>query len=881
MTIKKIFSLLLSVLLVFSITIPIHSVHAESPTPTGYVTMSVEVNTIGAGFLREPIKVPFYDGENYAKITDRFLNGISNYQSNGSFESGFYLSRLKLNGQLSINVPQIILTEMGKTNQEIINEGTNQSGFLGEFDYSSMSGWMYSVNNEFPNVGASDKIPSNGDVCRWQFTLNGYGADLGQDNSTWGGSPPLYSAANKDLLIKKVAEINSATNKAELLAKQNVLSAYQNAYNAINNLTIEQASVNSALSSLTSALSVPPPASNVDISTQLNASLGYILSAVPSPDFGTGSGEWSVLTLARGGFSVPDAYYSDYYNRVLNKVKSVTGVLSTSKNTEYSRLVLALSAIGKSPTNVGGYNMLTPLADYEKTISQGINGGIFALIALDTRDYEIPTNADSAKQATRQKYIDYILSKEVKKGTADAGGFALFGTTADPDITGMALQSLAPYQSMPEVKEAINRALSTLSKIQQTDGGFTAFGSTSSESIAQVIVALTSVGVDPATDSRFVKSGGNLVSALLSFYVDGGGFKHVLSGNRDGMATDQGTYALVAYDRFINGKNSLYDMMDDSSGNVETPVDPNAAITLDIPERIVGTEGTTFNAIVKTGSFPKGDFKLMDGVINIPDQIQVEDLVMSNRMTGGSVAWNYNPSDKKLRFVYTNTNLDNIGLSNETFPAELFTIMLKVKDDIDMKLTPKINISVGGITVKKGSDVSAFIFDISKASAEVAISNIAINMKELFAGDGIDIIPDDKKAIAVSIAGLPKVTNMKYKSNINLLFSNELTDKKGIDTYVFMVTKTEKTDDLLNNKNYKTSNGTLETIRFGDIDKNDLINAQDALDVISTWLRKTATPDDEKIMRLNVTSDSRINTFDALAIMENYVSQSAFEIVNK
>ncbi|MFB7141106.1 Ig-like domain-containing protein [Gottfriedia sp. NPDC056225] len=313
---------------------------------------------------------------------------------------------------------------------------------------------------------------------------------------------------------------------------------------------------------LNSILKLSESNSNATISTQLNDSLGFLLSKVPNPSFGTISGEWSVLSLARGNYNVPVQYFVNYYNRIVDQVKSDKGVLSTSKNTEYSRLILALSALGKDPTNVGGYNLLTPLADYSKTIYQGINGGIFALIAFDSNHYEIPTIADSTKQATREKYIDFILSKEIKKGTDQAGGFALSGSAPDPDITAMALQALAPYESMPEVSGAIDRAVTALSNLQNTDGGFTAWGSTSSESIAQAIVALTALGVNPATDSRFVKPNGNLVTALLKFYVDGGGFKHVLEGSADGMATDQGAYALESYDRFLNGKNSLYNMTD-------------------------------------------------------------------------------------------------------------------------------------------------------------------------------------------------------------------------------------------------------------------------------------------------------------------------------
>lgn len=139
-------------------------------------------------------------------------------------------------------------------------------------------------------------------------------------------------------------------------------------------------------------------------------------------------------------------------------------------------------------------------------------------------------------------------------------------------MTAMAMQALAPYYaSRDDVKTAVDRAIQWLSDNQNNQGGFTSWGSTSSESISQVIVALTGVGVDPHTDARFVKSGNSLIDALLSFAAPEGGFKHILTGKVDNMATDQGTYALVSYDRLINHSNRLFDMND---VKVEQPEEP-------------------------------------------------------------------------------------------------------------------------------------------------------------------------------------------------------------------------------------------------------------------------------------------------------------------
>ena len=130
-------------------------------------------------------------------------------------------------------------------------------------------------------------------------------------------------------------------------------------------------------------------------------------------------------------------------------------------------------------------------------------------------------------------------------------------------MTAMAIQALAPYYKTNEtVKAAVDKALDVLSGLQLGDGGFGSWGTVNSESCAQVIVALTALGLDPTCDSRFVKNGKTPLDALAGFYVNGGGFQHTAGGDLDGMATEQGYYALASYYRFLNGQTSLYDMSD-------------------------------------------------------------------------------------------------------------------------------------------------------------------------------------------------------------------------------------------------------------------------------------------------------------------------------
>ena len=331
------------------------------------------------------------------------------------------------------------------------------------------------------------------------------------------------------------------------------------------------------------------------VQNEVQGSAAYMVSAVKAPEVGSIGGEWAIIGLARSGYSVPADYYDEYYTRVEKYVKNCNGVLHERKYTEYSRVVLALTAIGRDPSKVAGYNLLTPLGDFDKTIWQGLNGPIWALIALDSGNYEIPKNPAAKTQATRQLYIDEILNNQMKDG-----GWSLTGTgDSDVDITAMALQALAKYQDQKAVKTATDKALTYLSNVQDSKGGFASWGTTNVESVAQVVVAFCELGMD-LNDSRFVKNGHGLVENLLSFRQSNGGFYHVMDGS-DGnnqMSAEQGFYALVAIDRAENGKNSLYRMGDVTKNTSKPNTNINkskADPSVNVPG--VTAPGTTFSDV--------------------------------------------------------------------------------------------------------------------------------------------------------------------------------------------------------------------------------------------------------------------------------------------
>lgn len=309
------------------------------------------------------------------------------------------------------------------------------------------------------------------------------------------------------------------------------------------------------------SLTVPAGATELDLEDAVQGSAAYLSKTVSKPQVGSIGGEWAVLALARSGAELPQAYWDNYYAAVEKYVADCGGVLHEKKYTEYSRVILALTAIGADPTDVAGYNLLTPLGDFDKTVWQGINGPVWALIALDSGEYSMPVNDQAKTQATRQMYLEEILSRQLDNGgwnLTDRGG----NGQADPDVTGMVLQALSNYQSQAGVKGAVSRALTYLSQTQEADGGYASHSTSNSESVVQVIVALTSLGID-LEDARFVKNGNTLLDNLLGYRQADGSFLHTSAGTGESlMSCEQGLYGLVAAQRAAQGKSKLYEMDD-------------------------------------------------------------------------------------------------------------------------------------------------------------------------------------------------------------------------------------------------------------------------------------------------------------------------------
>ena len=283
---------------------------------------------------------------------------------------------------------------------------------------------------------------------------------------------------------------------------------------------------------------------------------GDYLSGKGTPIVGSIGGEWLTIGLARSGRTVPEGYYDNAVAYVKAEINTTTNRLDRNKSTDNARLILALTAIGKDVTDVGGFDLLAGLDDMKYVKRQGTNGPVWTLIALDSHGYT------PAGSVTRDALVETILSLQ-----KDSGAWYInsTSTTDDVDMTAMAIQALAPYYKTNEaVKAAVDKALTWLSTMQKSDGSFAEMAgvASSSESTAQVLVALCALGIDPTADARFAKNSFHVVDGLLTFYT-GEAFKHQLAdATVDQMGTEQSYYALAAYMRLTGGRSFLYDMND-------------------------------------------------------------------------------------------------------------------------------------------------------------------------------------------------------------------------------------------------------------------------------------------------------------------------------
>lgn len=287
---------------------------------------------------------------------------------------------------------------------------------------------------------------------------------------------------------------------------------------------------------------------------------------------GSSVSDWTALAMARAGIADDYAGYLARLQAYVERQYAENGGLHAVKATEYHRIALTAAALGGDPAAFGAKPDGTAIdlvaegtynwQGEEDLGGQGLNGWIFALLTIDAVGAEVPADA----RYSRQDMLDAIVSAQLPEG-----GFSLGGGAMDVDITAMALQALAPYQE--QYQEVIDAALNALSAAQTVTGGFESWGAQSSESCAQVILALTALDIDPVEDGRFQKNQRNVVEALMDFRLSDGGFAHEKDGPLDAMACEQAMQALTAMALRQQGEGRFFDLTAAHPVQLETTPD--------------------------------------------------------------------------------------------------------------------------------------------------------------------------------------------------------------------------------------------------------------------------------------------------------------------
>ena len=201
-----------------------------TPAATNEAVISVEKGTLGQGYIIEPTAVTLQSGDTVKTVTERVLeaNGRSALTRTESY--GYYIAGISDPDRGAISIPAFVQQMITAKDLKVNTNDIKEPQYLNEFDYTTQSGWMYCVNNVYPEVGAASTKVRSGDVIRWQFTMVGQGQDLKEGDPSISANEKL----NRDNLYKTMAYIHKTS---ELMNRADIRTAYANCINVLGNLT--------------------------------------------------------------------------------------------------------------------------------------------------------------------------------------------------------------------------------------------------------------------------------------------------------------------------------------------------------------------------------------------------------------------------------------------------------------------------------------------------------------------------------------------------------------------------------------------------------------------------------------------------------------------
>ncbi len=426
-----------------------------------------------------------------------------------------------------------------------------------------------------------------------------------------------------------------------------------------------------------------------------------------SRDAGAGS-EWYIIALSNYG-----KYDFSNYNTALNNYLSKNEVGSAS-----SRLKFALTYIAIGDKTNPYINKVLGNSIGE----QGIMSLVFGLHLLN--------NGYICDAYSVYGLIDELLSLQL----AD-GGFSVTGEYGDVVVTAMTVQALAVhYSSNSAVKAAVDDALDFLSARQLENGGYSAYGVENPESAAQVVIALSSLGIDVCDDKRFIKNGNTVFDGMSSFCLADGSFCHREGGASDSTATAQVLSASVAYENMKNGKSPFYIFNQDKNVSEETTTDAITTEPTSTTETTVFVENTS--KITSITTTPESDTQKTEPTETGEDKIDSVRFIIISVCVVSILICAVLFATKKHRFTVivivaaTGVIASVIGISGDnstdTIGSVTISISCGVIKDKDKSYIPKdgIILEETKIEIETGDTVYDVLAEVCKENKILFSSNM-------------------------------------------------------------------------------------------------------------------------------------------------------------
>ncbi|PFF02387.1 cell wall anchor protein [Bacillus thuringiensis] len=468
-------------------------------------------------------------------------------------------------GETALSLLQKVMGD--KVESETMSFGTYVKGIDGLMA-GATSAWLYDVNDKSAEVGADSYKLKSGDVVVFRFvsdwsnisqetlkeTLDKFGTCKTEEPKPEGenGKPtvePKPEGENgKPTVEPKPEDENGKPTVEPKLEGENGKPTVEPKPEGQDDKKTEQ-----------------PKQENIQVpSAQLNEAISKTSDKMLQDGI---ESDWVAVALSRSGKNVPIEAKLNYVKSVTEKVEKRINRFSA---TDLARTIIMMNAMSADPKNVGGHNLVQKLYESDKVNS--VTGYAFALLAFDTKKYEIPVES----KWNRVALVEALLNNQHTDGGWTYNSSGSKDSASSVDVTGMVLSALAPYQERSDVKPAIQKAVAYLYNEQLQNGGFSADGQENSNSTAQAIIGLSLV--KDVDQNRLHKAMQN----LLSYQLSNGEFKWLPSDqNGNGMATEQALLALLQFKEM--GK-SIYDWSNVDVGDVIKPK------PIEEPEKVVEPE---------------------------------------------------------------------------------------------------------------------------------------------------------------------------------------------------------------------------------------------------------------------------------------------------